>query len=94
VYGGNRPKALLANASAEIRALMAKRKFWLCEYGPVARMLDIVAKPLPWVKPTLWQFTGDGIGPQPHGLPGIVTQGIDLSSYAGTRDQLAKDWPG
>lgn len=92
LYGGNRPKELLVNASAEVRAVFAKRHFWLCEYGPVAKMVDAAGKPLPWAAPTLWQWTGDGIGPLPHSLPGIITQGIDINSYAGTLDQLKKDW--
>jgi lysozyme len=92
VYSGNRIKELIGNASAEVRAVFAKRKFWLCEYGPVARMTDALGHPLPWAVPTLWQFTGDGIGPAPHTLPGIITKGIDINCYAGTRDQLKADW--
>lgn len=92
LYSGNRIKELIVNASPEVRALFAKRKFWLCEYGPVAKMTDVNGKPLPWPNYTLWQKTGDGIGPLPHTLPGIITQGIDINWYAGTRDQLAADW--
>jgi lysozyme len=92
LYSGNRIKELITNQSAEVRAVFAKRKFWLCEYGPVARMTDNSGKPLPWAAPTLWQFTGDSIGPLPHMLPGIITKGIDINSYAGTREQLALDW--
>jgi len=92
VYGGNRPKELLANASAEVRATFGKRHFWLCQYGPNAKMIDARGKPLPWTAPTLWQFTGDGIGPGPHTLPGIITKGIDINSYTGTLDQLKHDW--
>lgn len=92
VYSGNRIKELIVHASAEVRAVFAKRKFWLCQYGPVARMTDSNGHALPWTAPTLWQFTGDGVGPQPHTLPGIVTKGIDINSYAGTLDQLKADW--
>lgn len=92
VYSGNRIKELICSASAEVRTVFAKRHFWLCEYGPVAKMVDVGGKPLPWAKPTLWQFTGDSIGPQPHTLPGIITKGIDINSYAGTLDQLKADW--
>lgn len=92
LYSGNRIKELIVNESAEIRAVFAKRKFWLCEYGPVARMVDSNGKPLPWAAPTLWQFTGDGIGPAPHSFPAIVTQGIDINSFAGTIEQLKADW--
>jgi lysozyme len=92
VYSGNRIKQQIPDGSAEVRATFAKRKFWLCEYGPVARMKDVNGHPLPWDAPTLWQFTGDGIGPSPHTLPGIITKGIDINSYAGTLDQLKADW--
>jgi lysozyme len=92
VYSGNRIKELIVNASAEVRATFAKRRFWLCQYGPRARMTDANGKPLPWAVPTLWQFTGDGVGSPPHTLPGILTKGIDINSYAGTREQLAADW--
>jgi lysozyme len=92
VYSGNRIKSLIVNQSAEIRQTFAKRHFWLCEYGPTVRMVDDNHHQLPWIQPTLWQFTGDGIGPQPHALAGIITKGIDINSYAGTIDQLRHDW--
>lgn len=92
VYSGNRIKEMIVNASAEVRETFAKRKFWLCEYGPHARMTDVNGHPLPWSAPTLFQFTGDGVGLPPHALPGIITAGIDINSYAGTREQLAVDW--
>jgi lysozyme len=92
IYSGNRIKELIMNASAEVGMTFAKRHFWLCEYGPVAKMVNSNGRPLPWKTPTLWQFTGDGIGPTPHTLPGIVTKGIDINSYAGTLDQLKADW--
>jgi len=92
LYSGNRIKELIGNASAEVRATFAKRKFWLCQYGPRARMTDSNGHQLPWARPTLWQFTGDGIGPVPHTLPGIITRGVDINSYAGTFDELKADW--
>jgi lysozyme len=92
IYSGNRIKETICNASAEVRATFAKRKFWLCQYGPHAKMTDANGHPLPWTAPTLWQFTGDGVGLPPHTLPGILTKGIDINSYAGTKEQLALDW--
>jgi lysozyme len=94
LYSGNRIKELIVNASDEVRTTFAKRRFWLCEYGPVARMTDVNGHALPWDKWTLWQATGDGIGQQPHALPGIVTRGIDINWFAGSRDELAAAWPG
>lgn len=92
VYSGNRIKESIVNTSDELRETFAKRPFWLCEYGPVAKMLDSSGKPLPWTSPTLWQFTGDGIGPSPHSLPGIVTQGIDINTFVGSRDEFNDVW--
>lgn len=92
LYGGNRPKELLANASAEIRTLFGKRHWWLCQYASTPSVLDYSHKPLPWSNWTLWQCSADGSGPGPHTLPGIITQGIDISTYPGTHDELAADW--
>lgn len=92
VYSGNRIKELIVNASAEVRAVFAGRPFWLCEYGPMARMVDAAGHPLPWANYTLWQFTGDGVGPAPHALPGVVTTGIDINAFGGSRDDLNAVW--
>lgn len=94
IYSGNRIKELIVNASAEVRQVFGSCPLWLCEYGPVARMTDVNGHPLPWAKPTLWQFTGDGVGPLPHTVPGMTTRGLDINSYDGTRDQFVKDWTG
>ena len=48
--------------------------------------------PAAWSHYWLWQFTGDGIGPQPHTIPGITTQGIDINQYNGDPDNLAEEW--
>lgn len=92
LYGGNRPKQLLSDASSEIRTLFGKRHWWLCQYSSNPSALDFNKKPLPWHDWTLWQHTGDSIGPGVHVLPGILTKGIDISTYRGTREQLARDW--
>lgn len=69
-------------------AYLAQHRLWLAEYGPVARL------PAAWTKYWLWQFTGDGIGPGPHAIPGIPGAGgaLDLNTYAGTLDQFATEW--
>jgi GH25 family lysozyme M1 (1,4-beta-N-acetylmuramidase) len=94
LYSGNRIKELIVDQSAEVREVFSKRYFWLCEYGPIARMTDSNGALLPWAQPNLWQFTGDGVGPTPHSLPGVITQGIDINSFNGTKQQLALVWPG
>jgi lysozyme len=63
-------------------------KLWLAEYGP-APITPPAFNPAP-----LWQFTGDGTGPAPHNVPGIVIRGkgIDINHFGGTRDELAAIW--
>lgn len=50
--------------------------------------------PACWTKPFMIQFTGDGVGPGPHNVPGIRIDGdgIDINSFSGTPDQLAAVW--
>lgn len=64
----------------------SKRKLWLCHYNAHPTW------PKAWAKPFLIQYTGDGMGPPPHSIPGIKTQGIDLNTFDGTRDELAAQW--
>lgn len=68
-------------------AYLAAHRLWHPQYGPVARI------PKPWNKYWLWQYTGDGLGPAPHSVPGIAQgKGTDLSIYDGTPEQLAQEW--
>lgn len=65
-------------------------KLWLAEYGS-----HEIIPPAFRGGPVLWQYTGDGSGPQPHNVPGIVIhggKGIDLNHWAGTREELAAVW--
>lgn len=60
---------------------------WLSHYSSTPKW------PSCWKKPTLWQFTGDGVGPGPHQVPGIsIPGGCDINSFDGTDDELAKVW--
>ena len=93
LYSGNRLKTLICNATDAQWDEIGKHPLWLCEYGPVAKMHDDDGDQLPWDAPTLWQFTGDGFGPQPHAVPGMQNK-MDINSFAGTDDQLAAAWPG
>lgn len=83
IYSGNRAKDLLGS---KVHLEMGKYRLWLCQYGPRA-----VLQPS-WKSYWLWQFTGDGIGPQPHEIDGIATKGIDINQYAGFPARLADDW--
>jgi lysozyme len=48
-----------------------------------------------WKAPWIIQFTGDGIGPGPHQVPGIeIEGGIDLNHFGGTPAELNAEWAG
>lgn len=66
---------------------VAKCPLWVARYngtlGPVPR---------PWKDWTLWQFSGDGEGPQPHRCPGVLNL-CDMDAYNGTAEKLRAAWP-
>lgn len=62
-------------------------KLWLAHYSSKPSW------PPTWEKPTLWQFTGDGVGPGPHDAPGVqIHGGCDINSFDGTDDELKAVW--
>jgi GH25 family lysozyme M1 (1,4-beta-N-acetylmuramidase) len=85
LYGGSLIKEQLGEADD---AFFAAHRLWLAEYGPVPR------PPASWRSAWLWQYSGDGIGPDPKTVAGIPGAGgaVDCNSYAGTPDQLAAEW--
>lgn len=92
VYSGNRLKESIIHASDADREFLGQHPLWCCQYGPRLRLIDSKGQPLPWSRASLWQFTGDGVGPTPHSVPGIQGVGIDINSYDGTPDQLRAEW--
>jgi lysozyme len=88
IYSGNRIKETIGQLGPEDRAYLTSHRLWLCQYGPTPRM------PQGWATWWLWQYTGDGVGPMPHNVPGIIAGngGIDLNTYGGTREQLEQEW--
>lgn len=86
LYSGNVVKEQLGNT---IDPFWANIKLWLAQYGANPKW------PKTWQAPFLIQYTGDGVGPAPHNVPGIVIHGnagIDINHYAGTLDQLTQEW--
>jgi len=83
IYSGNRAKDLLGS---RIDPELGGYRLWLAQYGPVAKVQAS------WKTYWLWQFSGDGIGPSPHSIDGIKTQGIDINTYNGDPANLASDW--
>lgn len=88
IYSGNRLKETIGSLSPADRIYLTSHRLWLCQYGPTPRL------PIGFDKWWLWQYTGDGVGPAPHNVPGIVAGngGIDLNAYNGTREQLLTEW--
>ena len=84
LYSGNLIKETLNGPDAFFGA----HRLWLAEYGPTPRL------PAAWSKYWLWQYSGDGIGPGPHNVPGIPGAGgaLDVNTYAGDPSQLAAEW--
>jgi lysozyme len=86
IYSGNRLKETIGGLNPNDKAYIVSHRLWLCQYGPAPHI------PPGFTKWWLWQFTGDGIGPQPHSVPGVMGGGIDINTYVGSRDQLTKEW--
>lgn len=69
-------------------SLIAKCVAWPSRYGP---KLGKVAPPFSGYG--FWQYTGDGLGDEPHTLPGL--KGVcDLNVfYSGDADEVRRRWP-
>lgn len=91
LYSGDVIKTLIAHATDDQRDFLALHPLWGCEYGPRWKNIDCNGHPLPWALPFLWQYTGDGIGPEPQTLDGLE-DGADLSVFAGAPDELRAAW--
>jgi GH25 family lysozyme M1 (1,4-beta-N-acetylmuramidase) len=63
---------------------ISQHKLWMPQYGARATL------PPGFTRFFLWQYTGDGVGPMPHDMPGVRTRGIDLNVYSGS--DLAAEW--
>ena len=85
LYSGFLIKEQLGN---RIDSYLAAHRLWLAQYGPRP------VTPHDWSRAWLWQFTGDGVGPKPHSVPGIVDAGIDINHFDGDAVKLAAEWSG
>ena len=92
LYSGNRIKRFITAADPATKLFLGLHKFWGCEYGPKFKMVDDNGKQLPWNEPWIWQFTGDGIGPNPHTFKGLITKAVDVNSYSGDLATLTGSW--
>lgn len=73
-------------------AVLELVRLWLAAYNTAPDWPKQI-----WPNYWAWQFTGDGNGPGPKQIPGIVlpgSKGIDINSFDGTDAQLAAQWSG
>lgn len=80
LYGGSLLKEITIPKSSPL----LKCKLWLAQYS------DTYKLPKGWDKVLFWQFTGDGVGPTPHYVPGIRNK-CDISKFDGTVQEL-REW--
>lgn len=91
IYSGNRLKETVKLLSSDEHDYITSRRLWLCQYN------SRFVLPAGFSKYYLWQYTGDGLGPPPHYVPGITVpggKGIDLNLFDGTLQQLQDTWAG
>jgi GH25 family lysozyme M1 (1,4-beta-N-acetylmuramidase) len=86
IYSGNLIKEQLAG---HVDNFFSGHRLWLAQYGskPVTQRS--------WAAPWLHQYTGDGVGPEPHNIPGISIpggRGIDINSFDGDEVKLRVEW--
>lgn len=102
LYGGNRIREQIDHQDARWIDAAEVTPLWLCQYksgisrngalglGDLDKRINV---PPPWRAYKLLQYTGDGVGPLPHTVPGLE-DGADLNAFHGNRDDLAAIWPG
>jgi lysozyme len=98
IYGGNRIREQIDPQAAKWIDMAARAPLWQCRYIGVQpddndELFRFIHTIPPWTKNTIIQYTGDGVGPKPHTVPGLEN-GADLNVFNGTREELAKVWAG
>lgn len=83
IYGSDLIKETI---SSDPDGFWAAHRLWLAQYSSTPTI------PKVWKNYWLWQYSGDGQGPTPHGIAGIQGQRLDCNTYDGTADQLAAEW--
>jgi GH25 family lysozyme M1 (1,4-beta-N-acetylmuramidase) len=82
IYGGDLIKEELGNRADEF---FGSRRLWLAQYGNEAVVQ------CSWDSYWLWQYSGDGMGPEPHTVDGINGD-CDCNYYSGSVEQLVSEW--
>jgi lysozyme len=98
IYGGNRIREQITPHSSS-SDWWRRHPLWLCQYKTSSALRDTdlptlmqhISIPPPWTEFFLLQYTGDGIGPLPHTLPGL-DPGADLNVFNGDPSELVRRW--
>lgn len=75
IYSGNTAKEALGST---VDTFFGGHRLWLAQYSSRA----ICQRS--WRTPWIWQFSGDGLGPMPHGVDGVTISGraiCDMNDY-------------
>jgi GH25 family lysozyme M1 (1,4-beta-N-acetylmuramidase) len=83
IYSGSYAKDQLGS---DVDEYMGSHRLWHSQYGSTPRIQAS------WDSFWLWQYTGDGLGPEPHIINGVSGNNVDISTYDGTDDQLKAEW--
>jgi len=98
IYGGNRIREQINHQDAGWIDMAKVAPLWQCRYissQPLttADLFTRIPPLAPWTSNFLIQYTGDGVGPRPHTVPGLE-DGADLNAYNGTLEQMTAAWAG
>jgi GH25 family lysozyme M1 (1,4-beta-N-acetylmuramidase) len=92
IYGGNRIREQI-NANDPKWIDMAKvAPLWQCRYikpqpADNTALFSLIPPIPPWKANAILQYTGDGLGPIPHSVPG-TGDGADLDVFNGTKEAM------
>ncbi len=85
LYGGSYLKELLGGHHD---AVLGQCPLWLAQYTANGAL---PTWPATWLSWTLWQYTGDGVGGQPHTAAGVG--GVcERDYFIGSEEQLTENW--
>lgn len=85
IYSGDALKSNISKLGKDDFKYITGKRLWLAQYGPTAKL------PRGFDKYFLWQYTGDGIGQEPHTIDGFGP-GQDMNVYNGTFEDLSTEW--
>ncbi|MEY2561243.1 MAG: lysozyme [Verrucomicrobiota bacterium] len=86
IYGGD---FLMESLGSHMDTALAQCPLWLAAYLTEGQLPTW--NQATWASWTLWQYTGDGKGAEPHTVDG-VKKPVERDYYIGTEEQLKESW--